>query len=91
MKRRDFLKGVAGVATVAVAAQASAKVAKLPTIPKADLLNPTNTGFGLAPVKAEGSSVAYDRAGLITKGNHPIDLWPGIEEWFKKGYGSEFG
>jgi hypothetical protein len=102
MKRRDFIKGVAGVATVAVAAPVVAKrvVMGAPMPPtnftETELEKVIQDHFGLAPVKAEGTSVEYDpfpsaeemeqRRGAITEGSHPKNLWPGIDEYFRKAY-----
>jgi hypothetical protein len=43
-------------------------------------------GFGLAPLKEEGTKIAYD--GVLA--HHPAALWPGVKEWWGKQY-AEYG
>lgn len=80
MKRRGFLqlfgKAAAAVAALPVVGTAVAKPERVVTM--GNSMGKTE-GFGLAQVKREGSSVAYDA-------NFQKALWPGI----KKRFGDEY-
>lgn len=70
MERRSFLRILGAVPVVAVAG-----------IPKLPIPAAIESGFGLAPIKAEGSAIVYDG---ILHGTFPKALWPGIEKFYAK-------
>ncbi len=74
MKRRGFLQALLGI-------PAAALIPKI-SFPQKVIAEPAakaiTTGFGLADVKRSG--------GIITTGNHPKLLWPGVKAYWDEQY-----
>jgi hypothetical protein len=80
MDRRKFLKGAVGVSAVAVVGKTTLNGEKF----IAEDMGVSETGFGLAPIKAPGSWIdpvtldvvpLYGSADPILKGNYPKAIW----------------
>ena len=86
MKRRGFLglfgKAAAAVVAAPVLAKIPAPVEKF-KITESYGISPA---FGLAQVKLEGATAAYDTSGIITTGNFQKAIWPGIDKFFNETY-----
>lgn len=73
MNRRKFLKGLVGGTALAPLA--------VKLLPAARTMG--SAGFGLAPIKAEGTAVAFDS---VAGANFAKALWPGVSAWWNAAY-----
>jgi hypothetical protein len=81
MKRRGFLRLLGRASAAGAVATAAPKVPAevLRQLEDSALLESAPTGFGLAPIKAEGTTVLYDA-------NFAKSLYPGVKEWYEDYY-----